>query len=128
MKINKGKLKNLSLLNAIYPDYKLGKEYFGDNNGNVYKSKDEEDEYHEMSPYVNRDGYVEFVLTNKEGIKKHIMGHIVTCGLWNIKPKGKDYVNHKDGKRDNNFYKNLEWSTQAENIQHSYDELRSNKK
>lgn len=127
MKIDKEDLKCLSLLNKISKDYNLGDEYFGDNKGNVYKLTDEENIYNEMSPYVNRDGYVEFVLTNKDKVKKHIMGHIVCAGLWIPKPKGKDEVNHKDGNRENNKKSNLEWSTHPDNVQHSYDKLRDKK-
>jgi hypothetical protein len=32
-------------------------------------------------------------------------------------------VNHKDGNRQNNRLDNLEWATDSENIQHSYDNL-----
>lgn len=120
----RGTLKQLAGLNKLYPEYKLGKEYFGNEYGDVYKLKDD-DSYHQMSPYTNRDGYVEFVLTNEDKDKKHIMGHIVSAGLF---VKGRknvdDEVNHDDGDRSNNYYKNLSWLTHQKNIQHSYDELR----
>jgi hypothetical protein len=35
----------------------------------------------------------------------------------------KAQVNHKDGERSNNNYKNLEWATESENMLHSYKEL-----
>lgn len=38
-------------------------------------------------------------------------------------PQNKEQVNHKDGNRGNDFVENLEWVTQSENIQHSYDKL-----
>lgn len=124
MIIDSIKLKNLSLLNKLKRGYNLGDEYFGDNKGNVYKATDVKDEYEKMSPYKNRDGYIEYVLTNKDKEKKHIMAHIICATLWVPNPLKKPEVNHNDGKRDNNNSTNLKWIDHDDNIQHSYDKLR----
>lgn len=34
---------------------------------------------------------------------------------------GKEYVNHKDGNKENDTIENLEWCTISENTQHAYD-------
>ena len=36
------------------------------------------------------------------------------------KLEGKDFVNHKDGNKQNNNANNLEWCTKSENTTHSY--------
>lgn len=36
-------------------------------------------------------------------------------------PEKKSDINHKDGRIQNNGYKNLEWATRRENVQHGYD-------
>lgn len=36
-------------------------------------------------------------------------------------PKGKRYVNHLDGIKENNFANNLEWCTKSEDVQHAWD-------
>lgn len=47
-------------------------------------------------------------------------------GLYFIENKdNKPYINHIDGNKDNNFYKNLEWCTNQENMTHRYETLQS---
>ena len=77
-----------------------------------------------MNPFITRDGYVEYVLTDRTGRKKHIQAQRIVAGLFLPKILGKDYVNHKSGVRDDNSVDNLEWVTASENIQHSWDKLR----
>lgn len=118
--------KNLSLLNKLDRGYELDERYVANNKGEVHLVKSEDGDnliLKRIKPYKNRDGYIEYVLTNKNSKKKHIMEQIVTAGLWLPKPKNCEYVNHKHGDRTNNFYKDVEWMTQSENIKHSYDVL-----
>ena len=57
--------------------------------------------------------------------KKHIMGHIVCATLFvSGRTVERNEVNNNDGNRSNNKAYNLTWLTHAENIQHSYRELR----
>lgn len=77
-----------------------------------------------LKPDKNESGlYV--TLYNKDKITKKAI-HIIVCEAFYGIDLNKKYVNHKDGNRwDNNVY-NLEWCTNSENVQHSYDELNRN--
>lgn len=115
-------VKSLSLLDG----YEFDDRYVCNANGVVYLIKERFNNGYKaiaMKPFITRDGYVEYVLTTKHGTKKHIQGQRIVAGLYLDKPKGKDYVNHKDGNRSNNKVKNLEWVTVSENLKHSYSVL-----
>lgn len=50
--------------------------------------------------------------------------HILVCTLFvGPKPSPLHEVNHKDGNKKNNYYKNLEWLTKSENALHRFKYL-----
>ena len=52
---------------------------------------------------------------------KKIAVHQLMCIQFLEKPEGKNIVvNHKDGNKQNNILSNLEWTTQQDNIKHSW--------
>lgn len=65
-------------------------------------------------------GYLNVRLAN-DGNCKNFSIHRLVATHFLQKIKGKNFVNHKDSDKTNNYYKNLEWCTQKENIKHSYD-------
>lgn len=83
-----------------------------------------------MSRYIYRgkiikpcnlgNGYLSARL-NKQGKPHWILVHRLVGMHFLEKPEGCDYINHKDFNRSNNRADNLEWCTQSENIQYSYD-------
>ena len=56
----------------------------------------------------------------KIGSKSYRM-HRLVAQTYIPNPKNKEQVNHIDGNKTNNMLCNLEWMTQSENIQHSFD-------
>lgn len=105
------------------PNYEFGDRYKCDRLGSVYRVyiRDDKEDLYPMRPFITRDGYVEYVLTDINKTKWHIQGQRIVAYLFIPKPDGKDYVNHKDLNRQNNKVENLEWVSHSENIKHSYD-------
>lgn len=121
--INYEDVRNLSELE----NYNFDKRYVANKDGEVFLIKNQSPKYLiciKMNPYINRDHYVEYVLTLKNGSKKHLQAQRIVAGLFLPLVKGKDFVNHKDGNRSNNKVENLEWVNHSENIKHSWDKLR----
>lgn len=55
----------------------------------------------------------------KDGKRKIFYSHRLVATSFIDNPRKKPEVNHIDCKRDNNFYKNLEWVTSYENYDHA---------
>lgn len=116
-------VKNLSELSR----YDFGDKYVADKLGNVYKVQARKMSSfigYRISPYITRDSYIEYVLTDKFGKKKHIQGHRIIAGLFLEDVPGKEYVNHINGNRQDNRVENLEYVTHSENVKHSWNVLR----
>lgn len=71
--------------------------------------------------YDNGAGYKNVSVYFKgEGTKKQYL-HRLVADLFVGKPTGdKTQVNHRDGDKSNNHYKNLEWASPKENIAHMH--------
>lgn len=73
-----------------------------------------------MSPNKNEEGYMVIHLTSKSKIyKSYRMHRLVAHVFISNKIEKNDKVNHIDEIRSNNYYKNLEWITQRNNVIHS---------
>jgi len=106
-----------SLSNMEY--YNFDNTYEADEQGQVWSTKTG----NKIKPFINRYGYVEYVLTNKDKTKKHIQAHRIVACLFIPLDKTRVYVNHKDGDKKNNTINNLEWCTVSENEVHSVNTL-----
>lgn len=68
-----------------------------------------------------RKGHLFVTLYNKNQPKKFALHRLVALHfIKNPDPVLNVQINHKDGNKTNNFYKNLEWCTNSENIIHAY--------
>lgn len=56
---------------------------------------------------------------SNNGVQKSFYIHILVAKAYVPNPYSLPTVNHKDGSRLNNHYLNLEWCTQAENLEHA---------
>lgn len=78
---------------------------------------------HRLAPVAYK-GYLRVYLylgDTKTRIRKTI--HRLVAAAFIPNPEKKPQVNHKDGDKANNCWRNLEWATQAENAQHACSEL-----
>lgn len=73
---------------------------------------------HYLAPYSSSTGYLKVSLL-KNHKKEDPRVHRLVAMAFVPNPENKPYVNHKDGNKTNNKATNLEWCTQAENINHA---------
>ena len=92
-----------------------GFTYLVSENGNIYGKNNKE-----LKQRLNSDGYPVVTLGNKKVKRKVVSIHRIVCENFVDNPYNKPEVNHIDGNKQNNNYKNLEWSTRKEQIQHAF--------
>jgi len=67
-----------------------------------------------------KDGYLQYVLS-KDGIRKSRKIHRLVADAFVENPNNYNVVNHIDGNKTNNYYKNLEWCTYSHNNTHAWE-------
>ena len=73
---------------------------------------------------VNREGYLRVILF-KNHKRKRFFIHRLVAEAFIPNPENKPQVNHKNGNKQNNNLRNLEWVNASENMIHSYYVLRN---
>lgn len=93
----------------IYKGYKIERDGTVYNkNGTIKKLDKNSKGYYVVDLYQNGKGKRYFV-------------HRLIGDLFLEKQKGKNIINHLDGNKLNNNYKNLKWTTYSGNIKHAYE-------
>lgn len=93
-------------------------QYVISNYGRVFKYINNE----EKKIHYDKDGYKKTsIRVTQNGISKHtnIFIHRLVAYTFIKKPKDCNVVNHIDGNKTNNYYKNLEWTTPKGNTNHA---------
>ena len=72
-----------------------------------------------LQPGKDKDGYL-LIGLRKDGKKKTYKIHRLVAEAFLENPNKKPQINHIDGNKQNNHISNHEWTTNKENMAHSY--------
>lgn len=100
-------------MNEVWANIKGYDDYQVSNQGRICSYKNNKRKI--LKGWIQNTGYLTISLNNKK-----YSVHRLVAETFIHKEKGKDYVNHIDGNKTNNNVSNLEWCTNAENIQHAF--------
>lgn len=78
--------------------------------------------YDEMyiKPHENSAGYLRVTLWKNQEPKRFFV-HRLVANYFVDRGEGREVINHIDGDKKNNHYKNLEWVTRSENSRHALE-------
>lgn len=97
----------------IWLPFPINSKYLISNYGEVKNKKTGRT----LKPWLNKVGYWVVRLGSKS---PNYSIHRMVALTFISNPENKQYVNHKDGNKLNNYVNNLEWVTASENCLHSF--------
>lgn len=100
----------VEILDEIFLPYQPDNRYLISNYGRVYSTISK----FLLLPFISNTGYVTFHI-NGRNISAHRMVAMTFIPTNDLTLD----VNHIDGIKTNNYYKNLEWCTRSENVKHA---------
>lgn len=72
-----------------------------------------------LHKHYSKDGYIQYNLSI-DGKQLRTGAHRLVAIAFIPNPSNKETVNHIDGNKHNNYYKNLEWVSRSEQMVHAY--------
>jgi hypothetical protein len=78
----------------------------------------------ELKPQVNHKGYLCVVLEQNTPNAKNMLIHRAVALAYVSNPNNYDTINHKDQNKTNNHFTNLEWMSNADNVEYSQAKIR----
>jgi hypothetical protein len=102
---NKGRVRSVD---RIVTQQGRGKEFNGQRKGRILKQR------------AQNGGYMLVWLSKQDKKKKASTVHRLVAQAFIENPNNYDFVNHKDGHKENNAVQNLEWCTKSQNTKHAY--------
>lgn len=99
-----------------FPDYEISTLGNIRSKGSYHKRKGKR----LLKPWNNGTGYLIIKLCDGQKKQRCVGIARLVAGAFVSNPDNKPEVNHKNGKKYDNFYLNLEWVTRKENALHAY--------
>ena len=111
--------------NEIWKEINNFDDYFVSNYGRVKKEATRYKKCYLLTPNLNKkNGYYYVCMINNDGIRKNLsLARLVAFAFCSGHSDDKNTVNHIDGNKENNYYKNLEWTSLSENCMHCHQVL-----